>query len=201
MLRTFTSAAATLCCTVTLCSTLPAQFTRDLFADVSARNVGDILTIVVSETHKIKNEDKVDRRSASTLASRLEAYTLGSDAFKSNTLPKIDIRTEKEHKGEAKQEKDSKFDAQIAVIVVDVQPNGNLVIAGKRVITIDDETKTLRISGLVRTLDVSSKNTVTSSMVADARISFTSEGGNARHTTKGPVATMFDTLIWAVWPF
>lgn len=201
MRRTFTSAAATLFCTVTLCCTLPAQFSRDLFADVSARNVGDILTIVVSETHKIKNEDKVDRRFASTLAARFEAYTLSSDTFKSNTLPKIDIRTEKEHRAEAKQEKDSKFEARIAVIVIDVQPNGNLVIAGKRVITVDDVTKTLRISGLVRTLDVSSKNTVSSSMVADARISFTSEGGNARYTTKGPVATMFDTLLWAVWPF
>lgn len=202
MLRTLTSiAAVTLCCTVTLCCSLPAQYTRDLFADVSARNVGDILTIIISETHRIKNEDKVDRKSSSTLAARFEAYTLGSDAFKSNTLPKVDIRTEKEHKGEAKQEKDSKFDARIAVIVVDVQPNGNLVVVGKRIITIDDETKTLRISGLVRTLDVSSQNTVTSSMVADARISFTSEGGNTRHTTKGPVATLFDTLLWAVWPF
>ena len=61
-------------------------------------------------------------------------------------------------------------------MVVDVQPNGNMVVAGKRVIQIDKETKTLRVSGLVRHLDVTAGNTVTSSMVADARISFTSEG-------------------------
>jgi flagellar L-ring protein precursor FlgH len=85
--------------------------------------------------------------------------------------------------------------------VIDVHPNGNLVIAGKRVIRIDDETKTIRISGLVRAYDISSVNTVNSMMVADAHISFTSEGANARMTTRGPIATLFDTFIWAVWPF
>ena len=125
----------------------------------------------------------------------------GPFLLKSNTLPKIDARTEKGQKGQAKQEKDSRFDANVAVIVVDVLPNGNLVVAGKRVIQVDDETKTVRISGLVRMFDVSASNTVTSSMVADAHVSLTSEGGNARMTTRGPVATLFDTLIWAVWPF
>ena len=49
-------------------SSVSAQHNRDLFADLTARNVGDILTIVISETHKIKNEDKVDRSTTSTLA-------------------------------------------------------------------------------------------------------------------------------------
>ena len=84
------------------------------------------------------------------------------------------------------------------MVVVDVQANGNLVIAGTRVVVVDDETKTLRISGLVRQLDIASDNTLSSSQVADARIELKSEGGNARYVTKGPVAAFFDTLIWAV---
>ena len=182
-------------------NSIQAQRTRDLFADVTARNVGDILTIVIAEKSKIKNEDKVDRTLQNSLSTRLEAYSLGSDLLKSNTLPKFDARTEKTNDAEAKQEKDSRFDASVAVIVVDVQPNGNLVIAGKRVIRVDKVLKTLRISGLVRTLDVSKQNTVSSTMVADARISFISAGANALVTTRGPVAYLFDTLFWAVWPF
>ncbi len=173
----------------------------DPFSDTTARNIGDILTVIISESHKIKNEDKVDRSSSANLATRLEAYTLGSDAFKTNVLPKFDSRTEREQTGQAKQEKDSRFDARIAVSVIDVQPNGNLVIAGKRIITIDDEVKTLRISGLVRAFDVSATNSVSSMSVADAHISFTSDGGNAQMITRGPIAALFDTLIWAVWPF
>jgi flagellar L-ring protein precursor FlgH len=91
--------------------------------------------------------------------------------------------------------------ASIAVMVVDVQPNGNLVVAGQRTVTVNDEQKTLRISGIVRALDVTVNNTVGSQQVADARIAITGEGAGTRQVTKGPIGQLFDTLIWAAWPF
>jgi len=75
------------------------------------------------------------------------------------------------------------------------------VIAGQRTVTVNDETKTLRISGIVRAVDVTNLNTVTSSQVADARIAISGEGGSTRQVTKGPIGQLFDTLIWAAWPF
>ncbi|MHC4812318.1 MAG: flagellar basal body L-ring protein FlgH [Planctomycetota bacterium] len=167
--------------------------------DLRASRVGDILAVLISETHKVKNEDKVNRKNESNLAWGLEQYTLSSDTF--NVLPVIDSRTEKEMIGNAKQEKDSSLTARVSVVVVDVQPNGNLVVAGTRVVQIDDETKTLRISGLVRALDVTPKNTVTSSQVADARVSLTGDGGNNHYVTKGPMGALFEALVWAAWPF
>lgn len=170
-------------------------------ADLRARNVGDILTVQIQEQHSVKNEDKVERRSDTSLAARLEAYSLSDKTFQSNTLPRIDIRKETDFNGEAKQNSGSDVRASIAVIVVDVQPNGNLVVAGTRTVTVNDETRTLRISGLVRPLDVTPNNTILSSQVADARISIAGEGGNTRQVTRGPVGQLFDTLIWAAWPF
>jgi flagellar L-ring protein precursor FlgH len=172
-----------------------------LIKDHRAAAVGDILTVIVAEAHKVKNEDKVNRFTDTDLAARLEAYSLSDDAFDSNNLPRLDIRSERGFTGEGKQEKDSNLTARVAVVVVDVHPNGNLVVAGTRIIQIDDETKTLRISGLVRPLDVTAANTVTSSQVADARVSLTGEGANTRSTTRGPIAVLADTLIWAAWPF
>jgi flagellar L-ring protein precursor FlgH len=75
------------------------------------------------------------------------------------------------------------------------------VVAGARSVAVNDETRTLRISGLVRQLDITPANTVGSAQVADARISITGEGGNTRQVTRGPVGQLFDTLIWAAWPF
>jgi flagellar L-ring protein precursor FlgH len=170
-------------------------------ADLRARNVGDILTITIQETHSVKNEDKVERRNDTSLSARLESYSLSEKTFKSNTLPKIDIRKETDFNGEAKQNSGSEVRASIAVIVVDVQPNGNLVVAGTRTVTVNDETRTLRISGLVRPLDVSANNSVGSAQVADARIAISGEGGNTRQVTRGPVGQLFDTLVWAAWPF
>lgn len=170
-------------------------------ADQRARYVGDILSISIQEQHTVRNEDRVERSNDTSLAARLEAYTLSDKTFQSNTLPRIDIRKESEFNGESRQNSDSEVRASIAVIVVDVQPNGNLVVAGTRTVTVNDETKTLKISGLVRPLDVTVNNTVSSALVADARISISGDGGSTRQVTRGPIGTLFETLIWAVWPF
>jgi flagellar L-ring protein precursor FlgH len=175
---------------------------RSLVTDLIASDVGDILTVVINETSTVKNEDKVDRENTTTLQARLEAYTLSKDTFHENVLPKIDIRQSRSFEGNAKQEKDSEVKASIAVIVIDVQPNGNLVVAGSRTVHVDDDTRILRVSGIVRPLDIdSATNRVSSAQVADARISIETEGANIRYVTRGPVGTLFDTMIWAVWPF
>ena len=170
-------------------------------SDPRARNVGDILTVTVQEQHSVQNNEKIERRNDTSLAARLEAFTLSDDAFKANVLPKFDVRKESDFNGEAKQNSGSDVRASVAVVVVDVQPNGNLVVAGQRSVIVNDETKTLRISGLVRALDVSNTNTVGSAQVAEARIAITGEGANTRTVTRGPVGQMFDTLMWVVWPF
>jgi flagellar L-ring protein FlgH len=170
-------------------------------ADPRARAIGDILTIVVQEQTLIRNEERTERRNDTSLAARLEAYSLSDSTFKSNVLPRIDIRKEQDFQGEARQNSNSDVRASIAVVVIDVQPNGNLVVAGARSVGVNDETRTLRISGLVRQLDITPGNTIPSALVADARISITGEGGNTRAVTRGPVGQLFDTLIWAAWPF
>lgn len=172
-----------------------------LIADVRAGRIGDILTITVNEITQVRNQDRVERENASSLAARLEAYSLSDRTFEENTLPRFDVRKEQIFEGEARQEKDSTVRSSIAVIVVDVQPNGNLVVAGSRQVTVDDEVKTFRMSGIVRQFDIARDNTISSQQVADARISIIGEGGNTRQVTKGPVGTLVDTLIWAAWPF
>jgi flagellar L-ring protein precursor FlgH len=174
---------------------------RSAIADHRARAIGDILTIVVSETHKVANNDKTERKADTSLAARLEAFTLSNDTFKTNVLPKFDARSERETTGESKQQRDSTVQARFSVLVIDVMPNGNLVVAGARQVQVDDETKTLRLSGLVRPLDVTQSNTIESQHVADARISVQGDGAGNRHLTKGPVGTLFETMFWALWPF
>jgi flagellar L-ring protein precursor FlgH len=174
---------------------------RSAIADHRATAIGDILTILISETHKVTNNDKTERKADTSLAARLEAFTLSNDTFKTNVLPKFDARSERETTGESKQQRDSNVQARFSVLVVDVLPNGNLVVAGARQVQVDDEVKTLRISGLVRPLDVTQQSTIESQYVADARISVQGEGASTRHLTKGPVGTLFDTMFWALWPF
>ena len=206
--RTFTAALTTLLLAGAAAPAVRAQnpYVRagasiGAISDPRARNVGDILTIVIVEQTIVRNEERTERRNDTSLAARLEAYSLSEKTFKSNVLPRVDVRKEQDFAGEARQNSNSDVRASIAVVVVDVQPNGNLVVAGMRSVGVNDETRTLRISGLVRPLDVTADNTVTSAQVADARISIAGEGGNTRAVTRGPVGQLFDTLIWAAWPF
>ncbi len=193
---------------LTLAATLAAQnpYVRSgvsiaAIADQRARKVGDILTVLIQETSSVKNEEKVERSNDTTLAARLESYSLSEKTFLSNVLPRVDVRKSQDFNGQAKQNSDSEVRASIAVVVVDVQPNGNLVVAGTRTVTVNDETRTLKISGLVRPLDVTTNNTVGSAQVADARIAIVGDGANTRQVTRGPIGQLFDTLIWAAWPF
>lgn len=195
-------------CTAGTAAALPAQnpYLRAgaqvaVVQDIRARNVGDILTITIQEQHSVDTQDKVERRNDTSLSARLAAWTIKDNTFKDGVLPRIEIEKESTFDGESKQRADSDVRASIAVIVIDVQPNGNLVVAGTREVTVNDEKKTLKISGLVRPLDVSPNNTVGSQQVADARIAIQGDGAGTRQVTRGPVGTLFDTLIWAAWPF
>ena len=172
-----------------------------VISDLRARRVGDILTVLIQEQTTVRNEDRIERSNDTTLAARLDAYSLSSSTFNNNVLPRIDIRKQQEFNGEARQNTQSDVRASVAVVVVDVQPNGNLVVAGTRSVQVNDETRTLRISGLVRKYDITNVNTITSAQVADARIAITGEGANTRQVTRGPIGQLFDTLVWIAWPF
>lgn len=171
-----------------------------LIADLRASGIGDILTVVIRETHKIEQKDTTDRKNDSSLTAKLATFNVGKDNLL-NTLPEVSASKSTAFKGDAQEKRDGNFEAQIAVTVVDVLPNGNLVVSGRRTVKVDDEEKTFRISGIVRPLDVTPKNTVTSAQVAEARVAIEGEGGNTRTTTKGPVGVFFEKLWWALWPF
>jgi len=193
------------------CATLEAQSlhalaaqrgkVRGLITTRSARGRGDLLTIVIREEHKVKNEDKVDRSKSSTLALKLESFDIKPDAFKGGLLPDLDIRSDQTQKGIGKQDKNQTFEAHVAVVVRDVLQNGVLVVSGKRTIQIDDEEKTLMISGLVNTFDITTENTIASDKVADAKISITGKGGNTQYVQKGPVGRIIETAFWIILPF
>lgn len=203
-----------LCASFALVSTADCVLAQSIFArsakrgahhglidDLNASQIGDILTVVIKETHKIKNEDKVGRTSSNSLAASIEAFDIKPNAFRNGLLPSLDIRSNRAQAGNAKQEKDASFESRIAVTIVDKLPNGNLVISGRRTVVIDDENKTLKISGIIRRWDIDADNQVQSNRVAEAKVAITGVGKNTETVTKGPVARIVETAWWLIWPF
>jgi flagellar L-ring protein precursor FlgH len=179
-----------------------------LFEDLRARRVGDILTVTLIErTNAQKSADTALDKS--TNVSVANPTILGAPvafgapsllplaAISPNTL---ETRLESEHAfdGEAESSQSNRLSGDITVSVAEVLPNGNLVIQGEKLYTLNQGHEHIRFSGIVRPYDIDASNTVVSTKVADARIVYAGEGATNDTNVIGWLARFF---VSAVFPF
>jgi flagellar L-ring protein precursor FlgH len=164
-----------------------------------AWKVGDLVTIVVSETQDLKNEESSDIGKSSSVDWRVTNFDVKPIAF--STLPRLAAASDDEFNGKANYTKKGKFTTRLTATVVDVLPNGNLVLQGRREICIDKETKFIEFGGIVRRWDLKGDNSVASELVANARVSYVGQGPLSNATNRrGLGAVVHDAIEW-VWPF
>lgn len=166
-----------------------------LIGDLVARHVGDPITINVTEVHTLRNLEWSDFRKEAELDAQLTNFNILPDAF--NTLPGVTGETERIFRGQARYDKDGRLQARISALVIDVMPNGNLLIEGRRTVVMDRETKTIRVTGIVRPFDIGLDNVVLSSRIANASIAFEGVGMVSRNVNRGWLGDLLDY----VWPF
>ena len=165
-----------------------------LYADDVARNIGDILTILVTENSTIDNKAKRDLKKdtdrSTTFNGKLGNFAdlgeFGTEAKSGNEL-----------KSKADYKDERKFVDRMTVVVVDIMPNGNLVVMGKRQRSIGGDEQAIEISGIVRPSDVKFDNTVKSEQVADFSIVSKNAGVAAPYTKPGFLGSILDII----WPF
>ena len=193
-----------------LASSAQAQARRGSIYDVSrgpvspvsskiAAKMGDLVTVVISETQDLKNEESSDISKKTALDYAIRNFDVAPNAF--NPLPRIAAGSDDQFNGAANYSKKGKFQARLTAVVVDVLPNGNLVIGGRRELRIDKETKTLEFCGIVRGFDVRMDNTVASELVADARVSYVGKGPLTNATNRRGVGGWIHDALDYFWPF
>lgn len=168
-----------------------------LYADDVARNIGDVLTIKISEDSTIDNKAKRDLKKETDRSSSFDGE-LNID----HILPSIpgftmEAQTNNELTSKADYKDERKFVDSITVVVVDILPNGSLVVMGTRSRDIAGDVQTIEVSGIVRTSDVAFDNTIESERVANFKIVTTHGGVAAPYGKPGWLGTIFDIL----WPF
>ena len=177
----------------------PSQGPINMIADKTARRPGDLITVLIIENQEIKQEDTSQLRRATTLDYKLESFDIQPDAF--DVLPRLAASSQDDFNGTANVEKNGEFTARITAMVMDVLPNGNLVIKGRREIKVDSETKVIEFSGVVRRYDVKADNTILSELVADARVAYTGEGQVTDTTERRGLGSVIHRAIIWLWPF
>jgi len=164
-----------------------------------AAKVGDLVTVVISETQDLKNEESSDISKKTALDYQLKNFDVKPNAF--NPLPRLAASSDDQFNGAANYSKKGKFQARLTAVVIDVLPNGNLVVGGRREIRIDKETKLLEFCGIVRGFDVKSDNTVASELVADAHVSYLGKGPLTNGTNRRGVGGWIHDALDFLWPF
>jgi flagellar L-ring protein FlgH len=171
---------------------------RSIFADERSLKVGDILTVAISEssTENKNNDTSTERKSSLSAAVTAFLYPAGATGLltKSGTLPAMAFNSDHLHNGSGTISDSETIVAQIAVRVMDVLPNGDLVIEGKRETSFSMEHQTIVLRGVVRPEDVLSNNTVFSYNVADATIQIIGKGTVSDSQNKGWFNRIWDKI-------
>lgn len=166
---------------------------KSLYADDKAAAVGDLLTIVITESTKIDTsaDRAMEKSSEGSMKANLDAFGIGRAINKLTgggfSLDDLDIEMGGENKfdGKATYGTDSSVDDEVTVIVEDVLPNGNLVILGKRIREIEGEKQLVQISGIVRPRDIGYTNKISSKQVANYHMIYKHTGRENRFTKPG----------------
>jgi flagellar L-ring protein precursor FlgH len=153
---------------------------RAFFKDQRASRIGDILTVTVNITDKANIANETQRSRTSTENSGIDdfvgAKTLGVNALK--VLPgrilTADSASSSDGKGSVNRQE--ALQTNVAAVVTQLLPNGNLVVEGKQEIRVNFEIRELIVAGIVRPEDIQSDNTIDSSKIAQARIAYGGRG-------------------------
>ena len=163
----------------------------------------DIITIVIDEVSSQTSSQSLETEKESKSNVELNAMIdlLALLELQVNTNPRLANRTlfdasaKREFTGEGDYERKDKFSARITATVLEVKPNGSLVLRANKRIAKDEEIQTLVIAGLARSEDITEENTVLSSQLAELTLAVVNEGELKKSSEKGIITEFFDMLF------
>ena len=154
-----------------------------LYEDLRAMRIGDILTVKIVEQHKGSKSADTEAQRESTIKNSLVGSAMGyigipGIRFSDETRRGmgIDASANSKFNGKGATSREGTLTGTISAIVTEVLPNGDLRIEGRREVTVNSEKQLMSLGGIVRRVDVDTRNTVLSSAIADARIEYSGLG-------------------------
>jgi flagellar L-ring protein precursor FlgH len=170
---------------------------RTFFHDPRASHVGDVITVNVSVADAAKLSNTTSRSRANSDDANLTNF-FGLE----NSLPKsidpssvVKMGSDNSNVGAGSIDRSESINLTLAALVAQVLPNGNLVIDGHQQVRVNNELRDLQVSGIVRTEDITSANTVDLTQIAEARISYGGKGTTSDVQQPRYGSQLFDILM------
>lgn len=160
----------------------------------------DLITIIIKEQSEFKSEgtSKLDKKASLQAAiNQFISLDLNNAALKNvigGVAPKVDLTGTANFDGKGSAERTDSVSVRLQAEVVDVKPNGNLVLAARRHIKSDDEDRVFLVSGIARVADVTTDNTVLSTQMYDFDLQQTTKGTVREATKRGWLPRLLDAI-------
>lgn len=171
-------------------------------SDIKARNVGDIVTVIIQETSSASKEASTESDRDSSISAAIPKL-LGYETTLSEKNPNLDLSSlleatfSNEFSGSGKTTRSEDLVATLTTQVIEVYPNGNMKIRGGKSIMVNNESQIIYLTGIVRSHDINADNTVDSGNILNAQITYTGEGVISDKQKPGWLTRVIDN----VWPF
>lgn len=153
---------------------------KGFFKDERAHRVGDILTVMVTVDDSAKISNTTNRNRSSTNSAGMGGiFGAAVDNLSGGTIDPsaaIDLTSGINDAGAGSVNRSEALETSIAAVITQVLPNGNLVIEGRQEVRVNFEVRDLIVSGIVRPSDIQANNTISSTKIAEARISYGGRG-------------------------
>jgi len=165
----------------------------DLFMDLRARAVGDILTVVLVERTAASKESSTSTAKGSSIDTGFPVILGKPPTHNGTEILNNELSSDNSFKGEADSSQSNRLDGNITVTVAERMPNGNLLVRGEKRITLNQGEEYIRLQGIVRPVDIGPQNSVPSTKLADAQIAYSGKGALADANRAGWLSRFFNS--------
>ena len=167
-----------------------------LFESQIARRVGDILMVTLAENTKAKKSADINvNKDLDITLTVPKLYGMDPSVVMGDALTN-QITAKRNALGNGQANQSNSLTGSISVSVVEVLPNGNLKVRGEKRVSLNQGNEYLRVSGIIRPIDISATNTVSSSQLADATIMYTGDGAVADASRMGWISRSFFSWLF-----
>jgi len=170
-----------------------ADTSMDLFMDLRARAVGDILTILLVERTDASKDSSSSTSKGSEIDTGMPIIAGRPVTADGIEILNNEIQSGTSFNGAADATQSNRLDGSITVTVAERLPNGNLLVRGEKWITLNQGEEFIRVSGIVRPVDIGPNNSIPSTKVADAKITYSGKGTLANSSEPGWVSKFFNS--------
>jgi len=173
-----------------------------MFVDMKGQTVGDIITVVIVENASASKEATTETDRTSTISAGITSLfglekNIGNLNSTIDPSALVNASTTNDFSGGGKTARKENLVATLTTQVVEVLPNGNLKIEGNKTVTVNNEMQIVKLTGIVRSADISPRNIVDSKNILNARIAYIGEGVISDKQQQGWLVRALDQ----VWPF